>query len=332
MSAASLNLGILYETTSQPWGGVNSFFRNFTKYAKADKRVRIPNKLSEADVILTVGHYFGPGKVMKKWQLRNISRGLSLGNSLGRIMGKGNRRLTFRLDGLRRVYAPEASREDNPLIENLGLADSVVFQSAFSKSCFLNENISFPGRNTVILNGADTDSFHPSNFKQLDSKHLRIVSNSWSKNARKGFTSIAEFSKLDKVQVSHIGNWPSDIPTEKVRLLGVMEERSIGDLLREADFLLFPSQNEACSNVVVEALASGLPVLYHDSGGTPELCQRGRFGLPLPEDLRDLGIISDFLSDALDLHSFMSSQIVESLESFTFQNCYERYIEHLQSL
>ena len=332
MLRSPINLGILYNITAKPWGGVNSFFRNFNKFAEVDNRVIISNNLSDADVILTVGHYSGPGEVMKKWQLKNISRGLSLDSFLGRIIGRGKKKLIFRLNGLRRIYAPEVSKADDPLIENLQLADSAVFQSTFSKNSFINENIYFPEKHNIILNGANSNNFYPDESSELNSKRLRIVSNSWSINQNKGFSFIAEFSKLDKVQVLHIGKWPEHIHLEKVKLLGVMDEKKIGRKLRKADFLLFPSKNEACSNVVVEALASGLPVLYHDSGGTPELCQKGRFGLPLPEDPRDLGIISGFLSDALDLHSFMRSQILESLESFTSQNCYERYIEHLQSL
>ena len=95
--------------------------------------VDIPSRISEADIILTVGHYMAPGKVMKKWQLNSISHGLSHRNVLGKIISKGKKKLTFRLDGLRRIYAPEAWEADEPLIENLHLADSVVFQSNYSR-------------------------------------------------------------------------------------------------------------------------------------------------------------------------------------------------------
>ena len=40
----------------------------------------------------------------------------------------------------------------------------------------------------------------------------------------------------------------------------------------EARALVFPSRNfEVCPMVIVEALASGLPVFAHDLGATPEL-------------------------------------------------------------
>ena len=50
-------------------------------------------------------------------------------------------------------------------------------------------------------------------------------------------------------------------------------------MMRSCEVLLFPSENEACPNVVLEGLASGLPVLYKDSGATPELV--GDCGLPV---------------------------------------------------
>ena len=84
---------------------------------------------------------------MKKWQLINNSRGLSHNNILGKIIGKGKKKLTFRIDGLRRIYAPEASQVDEPLIENLPLADSVIFQSNYSRNCFYDQGllyIAFP--------------------------------------------------------------------------------------------------------------------------------------------------------------------------------------------
>ena len=46
-------------------------------------------------------------------------------------------------------------------------------------------------------------------------------------------------------------------------------------------FLAF-HRNEACPNVVLEAMACGLPILYVESGATPELVGAG--GLPVTKD------------------------------------------------
>ena len=47
----------------------------------------------------------------------------------------------FHLNGLGREYASRFINADGNLIENMGLPDSAVSQSTFSKSCFINKNI-----------------------------------------------------------------------------------------------------------------------------------------------------------------------------------------------
>jgi glycosyltransferase involved in cell wall biosynthesis len=57
----------------------------------------------------------------------------------------------------------------------------------------------------------------------------------------------------------------------RVTLLGIRPRDAVAALMRSADVLFFPSELEPCPNTPLEAMASGLPVLYHPSGGTPEL-------------------------------------------------------------
>jgi glycosyltransferase involved in cell wall biosynthesis len=52
--------------------------------------------------------------------------------------------------------------------------------------------------------------------------------------------------------------------------------------LREHDVYLAPSQDDPCSNALLEALACRLPAVYRDSGGHPELVGDG--GLPYRDD------------------------------------------------
>lgn len=51
------------------------------------------------------------------------------------------------------------------------------------------------------------------------------------------------------------------------------------DWMRRFDFLVLPSLSEGRPNVVVEAMASGLPVIATSVGGVPELVSDGRTGL-----------------------------------------------------
>ncbi len=56
----------------------------------------------------------------------------------------------------------------------------------------------------------------------------------------------------------------------------------IPDLLRAMDVFVLPSLNEGISNTILEAMASGLPVVATDVGGNPELVIDGETGVLVP--------------------------------------------------
>ncbi len=55
--------------------------------------------------------------------------------------------------------------------------------------------------------------------------------------------------------------------------------KDIPDVMNALDVFVMPSYEENFGNVLLEALASGLPVVGTDSGGTPEILDRGQTGL-----------------------------------------------------
>jgi sugar transferase (PEP-CTERM/EpsH1 system associated) len=63
---------------------------------------------------------------------------------------------------------------------------------------------------------------------------------------------------------------------EAVSFLGVRDD--IPDLLRSMDVFALPSVNEGISNTILEAMASGLPVVARRVGGNPELVDDGITG------------------------------------------------------
>jgi glycosyltransferase involved in cell wall biosynthesis len=56
-----------------------------------------------------------------------------------------------------------------------------------------------------------------------------------------------------------------------VELVGPYTQVDAPALMQRADLLLHTKYNDPCPTVVLEAMASGLPVVYSRSGGTPEL-------------------------------------------------------------
>ena len=74
----------------------------------------------------------------------------------------------------------------------------------------------------------------------------------------------------------------------------------IAQLMRAMDIFVLPSLNEGISNTILEAMASGRPVLAGRVGGNPELVQPGvtggLFDPRRPEDLA--GQLADYVRDA----------------------------------
>lgn len=67
-----------------------------------------------------------------------------------------------------------------------------------------------------------------------------------------------------------------------VRFLG--ERKDTAALMQSADFLILPSSYEGMSNVLMEAMAAGCPVIASDVGGNPELVEDDATGLLFPSD------------------------------------------------
>ena len=330
-----MNIQLLYGAQKSPWGGVNSFFRNFQKYASQDDRIALVDSPRKADIILTAGNYVGPGKQLSwkylwwlsKW--RGVAWPVAYSSSLNPHRGK----IVFRVDGLRKVYTGCWNSSDKRLIRNLEFADNVVFQSKFSKETFDNLGVQVPSSQLVINNGADEEVFFPEKARKTPiGKDLVLISNSWSTNSFKGFRDIATISDHEGTRVLHIGRWPEGVCTGNVTQLGVMDASEIASVLRQGDFFFFPSKNEACPNVLFEALACALPAIYLNSGGNPEICGYGKFGIPFEGNVFDNGQCHQLISQAREKHDEIRGNIIDDLSRFTFRRCFKEYLTCFESL
>jgi glycosyltransferase involved in cell wall biosynthesis len=83
----------------------------------------------------------------------------------------------------------------------------------------------------------------------------------------------------------------------RVRFLGRRVHDEVPQWISAFDVLCLPSRREGCPNVVLEALASGRPVVASSVGGVPELLRRDN-GILVPPDRPDA--LAEALHRALD--------------------------------
>jgi len=71
---------------------------------------------------------------------------------------------------------------------------------------------------------------------------------------------------------------------DRLQWRGRLSPAAIPALMREHDFLVLPSRSEGRPTVLLEAMASGLPVIATRVGGVPDLVADGKTGLLVPSE------------------------------------------------
>lgn len=75
---------------------------------------------------------------------------------------------------------------------------------------------------------------------------------------------------------------------DRVRFVGAVPHEQLPAVYRTHDVFILPSLNEGMSNTVLEAMASGLPILMTGTGGAQELVESGRNGALIEPEGKDI--------------------------------------------
>ena len=317
LSSAKIKLCLLYSTTDEPYGGLNSFMKGLKKEFAKFEELELTEQES-ADVVIVSAAVLGKGKKIDKYQMRNIISGRRVDSNVGRFYSSKKLRVIHRLDGVTRLYGRSDDLDERQVMVNR-FADYTIFQSKYCQESFKGLNV-VPENWSIIGNGADTDIYSMKNDHAL-SDTLRLVASSWSDNPMKGHETIKNFSFLKGVKVTHIGRWPKCMDVGNVEMLGAKSQHEMGIELKKHDIFLHAAKNDPCPNVVYEALSTGLPVVYNTSGGTPEICGYARYGVPLGPNPEET------LQEMKKKYDELVTNIRSDFYRFTIASSAKKYLE-----
>ena len=132
---------------------------------------------------------------------------------------------------------------------------------------------------SVIPNGIKLEDFQPEYDRE--SKVLRLLCVSRLTERKRVSDIIKSIKNVDNVELTVIGSGQKEDELKdlaksldlenKVQFTGRLPHEDLPQWYSEADVFVLPSLNEGMSNTVLEAMASGLPVITTDTGGTEEL-------------------------------------------------------------
>jgi glycosyltransferase involved in cell wall biosynthesis len=174
----------------------------------------------------------------------------------------------------------------------------------------------------VIGNGVDPGRFHPVSKPQARSslglpQSVPVLISVGGLVERKGFHRVIEclpalrerFPGLRYLVVGG-GSAEGDIEArlraqvanlglqDSVRFLGAMRPEELRVPLSAADLFVLATSNEGCANVLLEAMACGLPVVTTDVGGNAEVVCRPALGILVP--FGDRAALRNAIQAALD--------------------------------
>jgi len=250
---------ILHKFREPPWGGGNQFLLALKK-AFEKKDYCVLNKLTPKTYSCIYNSFTFDTSLIKK---NNI----------------GNMFMIHRVDGPTILVRGKDKYLDNLVFKINKHAQVTVFQSQWS----LKETLKLgfkPINPVVISNTVDPDIFnHLNRIPFSADRKIKLISTSWSDNIRKGFSVYAWLgTHLDRsaFEYTFVGRTP--IPLPGINIGPPQRSKNLAKILRQHDIYITASQNEPCSNALIEALACGLPAIYLNQGSHHEIV--GKAGLP----------------------------------------------------
>mgnify|MGYP003113731637 CR=1 FL=1 len=273
-----------------PTGGGNQFLKALkSQFAKKGLCTEDP---LQADVVLFNSH-----------------QNLELVHQIKEVNQKA--KFVHRLDGPMRLYNNMSDQRDYVAYQmNTDYADAVVFQSEWSKQANIKLGLDISGKkDTVIHNAPDPGIFYPSSKKQKNDK-IRLIASSWSDNIRKGFFTykyLDETLDFDKYEFFFMGRSP--VGFKNIVSLGALSSHEVANELRKSDIFITASENDPCSNSLIEALSCGIPALALKSGGHLELV--GQNGLSYNKKEEIVNKLEDICDNYLN---FKHNIEIESIE------------------
>jgi glycosyltransferase involved in cell wall biosynthesis len=237
----------------QPRGGMYSFIQNFTNYLESHG-IPYTDEVGEPYDILFVNSFMVAYNLIKrvKQRLRQV-------------------KVVQRVDGSARDYGRLDDADNRQARVNL-LADLTVFQSRYSRYSTRDKFKVISQEGPIIYNAVDTILFSPEGEKLTFPYRVKVCHVTFSTNPKKGLSAVYEAAEANPdIDFILCGHHEESRPLANIHFLGYLGREELSRVMRSCDLLLFFSENESCPNVVLEGMASGLPVLYKDSGGTPEL-------------------------------------------------------------
>lgn len=267
----SADLSIFHEFEPPPSGGGHQFLRAFWKQAEVNGLRVENNRISRTTRACLLNSF--------NFSERRLS-----------LTRRSSILYVHRVDGPIDVYRGRDDGVDKNIHDvNLKFADKTIFQSQYSLEKHLSLGMEFKNP-TIILNAADPEIFHSRDRVAFSrNRKTRLIASSWSDNVNKGVTVyqwLDEHLDWERFEMTFVGRSP--VKFKNICMIPAVDSYRMAELFRAHDIYITASKNDPCSNSLVEALSCGLPAIYLQSGGHPEIVKQAGAGFESAEQIPEM--------------------------------------------
>lgn len=302
-----------------PWGGGNLFVKNLSLFLNS-KNIEVIHDLYDKDIDIIILTDPRKSSYSSTFTHEDIKNYLNFINGKALVIQRFNecdeRKNTKGVNQIM-IAANECS-------------DKNIFVSQWLQDLYEEQGL--PNKeNQTIMTGADNNIFNNHNSKIWDSESpLKIVTHHWGTNANKGFRDykilddfIGQDNNKEKFEFTFIGNLPKDFKFNHSNHILPLHGKELADELKNNHLYFTASKNEPSGNHHIEGAQCGLPILYLNSGGIPEFCNKFGLayeGIDLIEKLFQIKNDYFFYKDEISSYPYNSENM-----------CYE-YFEEVMNL
>lgn len=153
----------------------------------------------------------------------------------------------------------------------------------------------------VLSRGVDSHAYHPGRRRRAPGRVRALYVGRVA--PEKNLALVARvFGGRTDIDLTIVGDGPS-VPDLRAALpaaafTGRLTGETLAQAYADADLFVFPSRTDTLGNVVLEAMASGLPVVVSDAMGPKELVRHGTTGFVTGTDAEFAAAVDTLAADA----------------------------------
>jgi len=248
-------VNFVYDFTDDPWGGGNQFLKALR--GELRKISVYTDILDNADIFLFNSHH----SIIKVFKYR---------------IKYPEKVFIHRLDGPVSLVRGDFKLDRKIFKVNRLVVDGTIFQSKWSRNKSNESGFKTDKPLKVIINAPDKLFFNLNRKSRIDKNKIKLIATSWSSNWKKGFRYykyMDENLDFKKFIFTFVGNSP--VRFKKIKQILPVKSKKLSEILKKHDIYLAFSEDDPCSNSLIEALHCGLPAVFLNSGGHSEIVGNG---------------------------------------------------------